>query len=41
LVKDAGILTADGELAPLYKSWGNKASRTPDEDIPTEADENA
>lgn len=28
-LKRVGILTEDGEIAPLYKSWGNKVSRTP------------
>lgn len=31
VVKEAGILTADGQLAPMYQSWGDKASRTPGE----------
>jgi len=29
-LKRAGILTEEGKLAPLYKSWGDKVSRTPD-----------
>ncbi|MGA7121352.1 MAG: hypothetical protein WBY94_14705 [Polyangiaceae bacterium] len=25
-----GILTSDGTLAPKYKNWGSKVSRTPE-----------
>jgi hypothetical protein len=32
LLRAAGILDARGELAMKYRSWGNKASRTPDLD---------
>ncbi len=31
LVKAAGILSEDGKLAPMYQTWGAKASRTPEE----------
>ena len=30
--KAAGILDENGDLAPLYKNWGDKPSRTDDRD---------
>lgn len=32
LLQTAGILDERGELAKKYRSWGQKASRTPDSD---------
>jgi hypothetical protein len=32
LLRTAGILDARGELAKRYRSWGRKASRTPEVD---------
>jgi len=29
-LRRVGILTAKGTLAPKYKNWGTKVSRTPD-----------
>jgi len=35
LLKRIGILTADGEVSPLYQSWGSRVSRTEAFDDPT------
>jgi hypothetical protein len=29
ILKEVGILTSTGKLAPKYKSWGNRPTRTP------------
>jgi hypothetical protein len=31
-LKAAGIIDASGKITKLYKSWGNKVTRTPDAD---------
>ncbi|HSN99735.1 MAG TPA: hypothetical protein VLS89_15675 [Candidatus Nanopelagicales bacterium] len=31
LLRTAGILNEKGELAPKYRSWGTRVSRTPEE----------
>ncbi len=31
-LKLAGIIDDKGNITPLYKSWGNKVTRTPDAD---------
>jgi hypothetical protein len=28
VLREAGILDARGKLAPMYRSWGNRVSRT-------------
>lgn len=31
ILTHAGILGRDGKLAPKYRNWGSKATRTPEE----------
>ena len=32
-LEQAGIIDAKGNVTKLYKSWGNKVTRTPDADM--------
>jgi len=32
-LKATGIIDASGKITKLYKSWGNKVTRTPDVDV--------